>query len=84
MKKMLYPLIVCGFLFNAQAQIVNIPDINFKNYLLDHPGINTNSDNEIQVSEDQGFTNSIICTFMQISDLTGIEAFENITPIYRV
>lgn len=78
MKKMLFTILACGFLSISHSQIVNIPDANFKTYLLNHPGINTNSDSEIQVSEALGFTDSIICVGMQIYDLTGIEAFENI------
>jgi hypothetical protein len=78
MKKILCIIFTCGFLSITQAQIVNVPDPNFKTYLLNHPGINTNSDNEIQVSEALNFTDSILCYSMQIYDLTGIEAFENI------
>jgi hypothetical protein len=77
MKKVLPIIFACGFLSLAHSQIVSIPDINFKSYLLSHPGINTNSDNEIQVSEALN-TDSISCPGMQIYDLTGIEAFENI------
>ncbi|WP_430405940.1 T9SS type A sorting domain-containing protein [Fluviicola sp.] len=79
MKKVLFILFACGVLSIAHSQIVSIPDANFKNYLLNHPGINTNSDNEIQVSEALNFTDSIMCPGMQIYDLAGIEAFENIT-----
>lgn len=79
MKKVLFILFACGVLSIAHSQIVSIPDANFKNYLLNHPGINTNSDNEIQLSEALNFTDSIFCPGMQIYDLTGIEAFENIT-----
>lgn len=78
MKKLLFIVFGCGFLSVAHSQIVSIPDPNFKNYLLNHPEINTNSDNEVQVSEALNFTDSIICTGMQIHDLEGIEAFENI------
>lgn len=78
MKKVLFIIFASGFLSIAHSQTVSIPDANFKDYLLNHPGINTNSDNEIQVSEALNFTDSIICAGMQIYDLTGIEAFENI------
>lgn len=40
-------LLSCTFL---NAQIVNIPDANFKNALIDE-GVDTNNDGEIQVSE---------------------------------
>lgn len=78
MKKVLSIIFALGILSVGQSQTVNIPDVNFKDYLLNHPEINTNSDNEIQVSEALNFTDSIMCSGMQIYDLTGIEAFENI------
>ncbi len=61
------------------AQNVNIPDFNFKNYLLNNTAINTNSDTEISVAEAQAFTGTISATSLGITDLTGIEAFVNIT-----
>ncbi|WP_299442495.1 T9SS type A sorting domain-containing protein [uncultured Aquimarina sp.] len=69
------------------SQTVSIPDANFKQALLDYPfTIDTNGDNEIQVSE------ALAVTFLFISDptdsngqddddivdITGIEAFENL------
>ncbi|MDH7444819.1 DUF7619 domain-containing protein [Aquimarina sp. 2201CG14-23] len=69
------------------SQIVTIPDANFKQALLDYPfTIDTNGDNEIQVSE------ALAVTFLFLSDptdsngqddddifdITGIEAFENL------
>jgi hypothetical protein len=66
----------------SQAQNVNIPDPNFKAHLLGVPSINTNGDNEIQVSEAEAFTGSIACSSLNISDLTGIEAFTGITGLY--
>lgn len=61
------------------AQIVNIPDANFKTALLNNSLINTNGDNEIQISEAESFTGEIDCNYQSISDLTGIEKFINIT-----
>jgi len=49
--------------------IVNIPDANFKAYLVGNTSINTNGDDEIQ------------CDEANISDLTGIEAFVNVTQL---
>jgi len=66
----------------ANAQIVNIPDQNFKNYLLANAAINTNGDSEIQLSEAQAFTGEIICNNKGIADLTGIEAFVNLTTLH--
>ncbi|PQJ78372.1 T9SS type A sorting domain-containing protein [Polaribacter porphyrae] len=68
--------------FTLVAQNVNIPDSNFKNALLSDATINTNSDNEIQVSEAQAFTGTIQVSNKNISDLTGIEFFDNLTKLY--
>ena len=44
-------LIILTLYFNiSNGQIVNIPDANFKNALIDE-GVDTNNDGEIQVSE---------------------------------
>lgn len=83
------------FIFGtAQAQVVTIPDANFKDKLLeaattnniakDENGvsivIDTNTDNEIQVSEALTvFELNIINS--GIGDLTGIDAFTNITHL---
>lgn len=63
------------------AQNVNIPDANFKNYLLADSAINTNSDSEISVAEAQAFSGELLINGLSISDLTGIEAFVNITRL---
>ncbi|MAP53908.1 T9SS type A sorting domain-containing protein [Altibacter sp.] len=71
----------------SQAQIVSIPDTHFKNKLITHdPIIDTNTDGEIQLSEAQALTGGLFIngTFANpglISDLTGIEAFVNITEL---
>ncbi len=67
--------------FSLNAQNVNIPDFNFKNYLLNNTAINTNSDTEISVAEAQAFTGELLINGLSISDLTGIEAFVNITRL---
>lgn len=61
--------------------VVQIPDANFKAYLVGNTSINTNADTEIQCSEAMAFTGTINCVNMSISDLTGIEAFENILSL---
>jgi len=61
---------------------VNIPDQNFKAYLIGNSDINTNGDTEISVAEAEAFTGHIWCVNENISDLTGIEAFVNITQLY--
>jgi uncharacterized repeat protein (TIGR01451 family) len=66
-------------ILSVQAQIVNIPDANFKNALLNHvPVINSNNDGEIQVSEAVAFNGTMNVTFKFISDLTGIQSFTNL------
>ena len=77
MKKLLLILLclpLIGF-----GQNVNIPDANFKAYLLANTAINTNGDSEIQVSEASSFSDSINCSSMSIYDLTGIEYFTSLT-----
>lgn len=81
MRKQLFILagvLSCIFSF---AQIVNIPDANFKAYLVGNPAINTNGDSEIQVSEAEAFTGAIKCYNRNIKDFTGIEAFINMTEL---
>ena len=73
MKKLLLILLclpMIGF-----GQNVNIPDTNFKAYLVGDTAINTNGDAEIQVSEAIVFNGTIDCNNLNISDLTGIEDF---------
>jgi PKD repeat protein len=64
---------------SAKAQIVNIPDANFKSYLVGNSSININLDAEIQVSEAQSYTGTINAVGLSITDLTGIEAFDSVT-----
>ena len=68
--------------FSAYGQNVNIPDANFKAYLVGNTAINTNLDTEIQVSEANAFTGSIDCSSLSIADLTGIEEFTDLTILY--
>ncbi|MBL6874884.1 MAG: hypothetical protein ISR02_05345 [Flavobacteriales bacterium] len=82
MKKLLLVLLclpIIGF-----GQIVNIPDGNFKTYLLGDSLINTNGDTEIQISEANSF--NVIIDWngnlgLVINDLTGIEEFINLTEL---
>ncbi len=77
MKKLLLFITLISFGI-TQAQIVNIPDANFKNALLNHnPVIDVNGDNEIQITEAQNATEVKVAS-ENISDLTGIEEFTNI------
>lgn len=69
-------------LAQPNACIVNIPNTNFKNYLINNAAINTNADSEIQCNEATAFTGTINCSNLNITDLTGVEAFTNSTSIY--
>ena len=77
MKKLLLVLLALPLI--GFGQNVNIPDANFKAYLLGNSLINTNGDTEIQVTEASAFTGIIYCNNMNISNLTGIEAFTALT-----
>ncbi len=83
MKKtlLLFTTYLCLGVSAIFAQNVNIPDANFKNYLLGNASINTNSDSEISVAEAQAFTGELLINGLSISDLTGIEEFINITRL---
>ena len=67
-----------------QAQIVNVPDANFKAALLAHnPIIDLNNDKEIQESEAIAFNKDVISiSAKNIISLTGIEAFVNLKGLY--
>ncbi|MCD2260539.1 DUF7619 domain-containing protein [Psychroserpens luteolus] len=94
MKRILLFLFLISFYSTIHAQIVNIPDANFKAKLLeadwdngiaasasyDSEIIDTNGDGEIQVSEAQLITGLTIIA-SSISDLTGIEAFTNLETL---
>jgi hypothetical protein len=59
----------------SNAQIVDIPDTNFKNALLNHdPIIDTNNDGEIQESEAESVTVMYVAD-KNISSLEGIQSF---------
>jgi len=65
----------------VNAQIVNIPDPVFKQYLLNHaPLIDLNGNNEIEVDEASAFGSPMLFGLAEsgITDLTGIQAFTNL------
>ena len=64
------------------GQNVNIPDANFKAYLVGNTAINTNGDTEILVSEATAFNGLINCSNLNISDLTGIEDFTALISLH--
>ena len=79
MKKLL--IILLCFPFIGFGQNVNIPDANFKAYLVGNALINTNGDGEIQLIEANVFNGQIECSYLNISDLTGIEEFSSLTEL---
>ena len=81
MKKLLLILLYLPMIGFGQPT-VNIPDANFKAYLVGEPLINTNGDSEIQQSEATAFNGTISCYYMNISDLTGIENFTALTTLF--
>ena len=66
---------------HVNAQIVSIPDANFKSYLVNNMSINTNNDSEIQISEAATYSGVINCPSLNIQSLTGIEAFTALTEL---
>ena len=44
---------------SINSQYVNIPDVNFKNYLVQNSLINTNGNSEIEITEANNFTGTI-------------------------
>ncbi|WP_379966480.1 T9SS type A sorting domain-containing protein [Epilithonimonas sp. UC225_85] len=81
MKKTFVLTLILGIASLINAQIVNIPDANFKAYLVANPEINTNGDSQIQVSEANAFAGTINIYNKGIINLTGIEVFVNMTVL---
>ena len=81
MKNYFLLLLFCSN-FYVGAQNVVIPDVNFKAYLVKNSKINTNGDNEIQITEAESFNGGISCPNKNIKDLTGIEMFKKLKRLY--
>lgn len=64
----------------TQAQIVNIPDANFKAKLI-NLGVDINSDGNIQFSE-ASLVTSLNLNYSNISNLIGIESFVRLKDLY--
>jgi hypothetical protein len=69
-------LFVFLFSFTLNAQIIDIPDANFKNALIEN-GVDTNGDGEISTSEAEAIT-SLSLVNRNMASLEGIEYFTNI------
>lgn len=66
----------------TQAQIINFPDTNLKNALLNlSPAIDTNGNGEIEVSEASNYNNDFFD--LQSAGITNIQGLENFTAIDR-
>jgi len=63
----------------AQAQIVDIPDANFKTALINQ-GVDINNDGEIQVTEAE-IVNVLDIAFMEINSLEGIQSFTSLNQL---
>ena len=79
MKKKLQIIALLLFQF-AFSQNVNIPDSNFKAALISK-NVDTNADGEISNAEAQAIS-YLEMSSKNISSLTGIEAFTNLTTLY--
>lgn len=77
MRTFLFTLCLTAIAFTIQAQTVTIPDTLFRNALIEK-GVDTNNDSLIQVSEAESITRLSVYG-KGITDLTGIEAFTNLT-----
>ena len=82
MKIKLLLLIFVAFPLISIAQIVDIPDANFKQILVNDYSINTNGDGEIQLIEANAYEGIIDVSYNNITDLTGIEEFIAIKRLY--
>jgi Leucine-rich repeat (LRR) protein len=83
MKKTLITLIsIIAFAFTVSAQNVDIPDANFKAYLLGNSAINTDADKlEISVAEAISYNGVLEVENKYIYFMIGIEAFINLTKL---
>jgi len=79
MKKLLLILIALPMI--GFGQNVNIPDANFKAFLVGNSAINTNGDNEIQVSEASVVNGLFGIDDFSTVDITGIQAFVSLDSL---
>ena len=80
MKHLYFKLLTIFFFATANAQIVTIPDANFKAKLI-AVGVDTNADGQIQLTEALAVTNLNVSS-ASILDMTGIEAFTNLVTLF--
>ena len=89
MKKIFFTVILFALTHQFQAQVINIPDTNFKNALINTMCVDTNgdgffnadadinNDNEIQVDEAEAILRLNVSS-QNITELEGIENFTNL------
>lgn len=66
--------------FQVLGGDIQIPDANFKAFLLSH--YDANGDLEISEQEAAAVTGLLNCSYQNIAELTGIESFVNIEQLY--
>jgi hypothetical protein len=87
MKKFYFILIALCFFATTKAQIVNIPDANFKAALLSIYNydigsyIDANKDGEIQVTEAEAVRSLGVSQWWNIASLEGIQSFVNLKTL---
>lgn len=81
MKLQILILLTVLYTMPLMAQVVNIPDASFKAALVADLSINTNNDQEIQVTEASAYVGTIAVANQGITSLEGIEAFVNLTVL---
>ena len=62
--------------------IINIPDANFKAYLLGNSSINTTAGPDIDSAEAASYSGLLNIPYLAITNLTGIEAFVSIDTLF--
>lgn len=81
MKNIIYSLFLIFLVhYNVKAQTIEIPDEVLKTELLNDPDINTNGDDEIQLSEAQSATQLYIDNNF-VNSISGLENFENLKEL---
>ncbi len=82
MKKYFLALSILSLFISAKAQIVNIPDTNFKKILLNYSvKIDSNDDKEIQITE-AAQVKILHLESKKIHDLTGLEFFTSLEQLW--
>ncbi|MBS1535041.1 MAG: T9SS type A sorting domain-containing protein [Bacteroidetes bacterium] len=80
MKKLFAYILTIGFTCVTSAQIISIPDVNFKNRLIQDDLINLDGDGEIQL-EEALYVQYLDLSNADIHSLSGIEQFINLREL---